>query len=151
MLESATIGPYGGAMKVLCATILVILPTVCVAQCKTATAAPLKVNIWAVDQNKRLLLKKLNEHGCKHGLVFVPVEVGFNYRISLSDAKKARPTFTQAGAGTAYTQIVRTEVYDDKETLLFEVQRGNWLTHASAVNASAKEIVKRLIGMLPHT
>jgi hypothetical protein len=57
MLESATISLYGEAMKVLCATILVILPTVCLAQCKTATAAPVKVNIGAVEQNKGLLLK----------------------------------------------------------------------------------------------
>ena len=132
-------------MKVLCATLLVILPTVCVAQCKTATAA-LKVKIWAREpKTKDLLVKKLNEHGCKHGLVFEAVEEGFNYRISLTDISKARGTLSQAGVGTAYTEVVRTVVYDDKETLLFEVERGNWLTHANAVNASAKEIVRRLI------
>jgi hypothetical protein len=131
-------------MKLLYATLLVILPTVCVAQCKTATAV-LKVKVVALERNKGLLLKKLNEHGCKHRLAFVPVEEGFNYRISLSDAQKARPTFSQAGVGTAYTEIVRTIVYDDKDTVLFQVERGNLLTHAVAVNASAKEIVKRLL------
>ena len=131
-------------MKVLRAALLLILPTVCVAQCKNPTAA-LKVKISAPEPNKGLLVRKLNEHGCKHGLVFEPVEEGFNYRISLSDAKKARPTFTMAGAGSAHVPIVQTVVYDDKETLLFEVERGILLSHAGAVDASAKEIVKRLI------
>src|ERR1700745_1723837 len=110
-------------MKVVGAMVLLILPGVCVAQCKTATTT-LKVNISALEPNKGLLVRKLNGHGCKHGLAFEPVEEGFNYRISLSDAKKARHTFTMAGAGSAQIPIVRTVVYDDKETLLFEVERG---------------------------
>ena len=131
-------------MKVMCATLLVILPTVCVTQCKTATAT-LKVKIVALEPNKSLLVKKLNEHGCKHYFAFEPVEEGFNYRIGLYDAQKERLTISQTGLGTAYTGIVRATIYDDKGTLLIEVERGNRLTHAGAVNASAKEIVKRLL------
>jgi len=131
-------------MKGLCATLLVMLPTVCVAQCKTATTT-LKVKIGALEPNKSLLVKKLNKQGCKHGLVFEPVEKGFTYRISLFDALKKARTYSQAGVGTADIGIVRTTVYDDKETLLFEVERLNRLTHAETVNASAKEIVRRLI------
>ena len=136
-------------MKVLCATLLVFLPTVCAAQCKTASAT-LKVKIGASESNKALLVKKLNEHGCNHGLQFEPVDDGFDYRILLLDVAKPRMTLTQAGIGSAYESVVLTTVFDDKGTKRFEFERGNRLTHASTVNASAKEIIKRLIQLLPH-
>ena len=141
------LGGGEGAVKVLRATLLVLLPSVCVAQCKTATAT-LKVKIGASEVNKALLVKKLNQHGCNHGLQFELVDDGFDYRIFLLDVAKPRMTLTQAGIGSAYESVVLTTVFDDKGTKLFESERGNRLTHAGAVNASAKEIVKRL--MIPR-
>ena len=137
-------------MKVLCATLLVLLPTVCVAQCKTATAT-LKVKIGASEANKGLLAKKLNEHGCNGGLLFELVDDGFDYRILLLDVAKPRKAFNvNTGFGTIYEPVVLTTVFDDKGTKLFEFEPRNRLTHAGVVNASAKEIVKRLIRLLPH-
>jgi hypothetical protein len=131
-------------MKLLGATLLLLLPAVCVAQCKTVTAT-LKVKIEASESDKKLLLKKLNDHGCSHALLFEMADEGVEYLISFSNVQKARSTLGLGGGGTAYSSVALTTVYNDKGTLLFQVERGNRLTHPGAVNASAKEVVKRLI------
>ena len=54
-------------------------------------------------------------------------------------------TLTQAGIGSAKESIVLTTVFDRDGAVLFEFGRGNRLTRRGVLNASAKEIVKRLI------
>ena len=130
----------------------VLLPAVCVAQCKSAVET-VKVKFEASEEaDTHLLGEKLNEHGCAHGLAFEPAGQGFVYRILLVNTTEARPTFTMAGVGTAHDPVILITVYDDKGTELFNFTRSRAMrvTHKGTVNASAKEIIKRLVQMRSH-
>ena len=136
------------SLKILCAVLLLLVPWVCSAKCTTA-ATVLKVKIEASESDKQRLVRDLKERGCNRGLVIEPIDEGFDYRISLADVLKPRMTLTQAGAGSAQEAVLKTTVFDGKGTVLFEFDRGNRLTRKGVLNASAKEIVKRLIPLVP--
>ena len=129
-------------MKLLYAALLFV-SAFCSAQCKSATAT-LNVKIEASESDKKLLIEKLKEHGCNHGLGIEPTDEGFDYCIAIAEVEKPRMTLTQAGIGSASQLIVSTTVYDANGTKLFDFGRGNRLTRRGFLNASAKEIVKRL-------
>ena len=80
--------------------LLLLLPGICVATCKTAVAS-LKVKIEASETDKRRLVTSLKEHGCNHRLSFEPTDEGFDYRIAIADILKPKMTITQAGIGSA--------------------------------------------------
>ena len=124
--------------------LLLLLPGICVATCKTAVAS-LKVKIEASETDKRRLVTSLKEHGCNHGLSFEPTDEGFDYRIAIADILKPKMTITQAGIGSAEEAFVLTTVFDDKGMALFTFGRRARLTRRGVLNASAKEIIKRLI------
>ena len=131
-------------MKLACAILLLLLPWTCMAKCKTTVVVP-KVKIEASESDRQRLVKKLKEHGCNDGLGFELTDEGFDYRIAIANILKPRMTLTQAGIGSAEDAVVLTTVFDDKGTVLFDFGRGNRLTRNGVLNASAKEIVKRLI------
>jgi len=130
--------------RALCATLLLLLPGICGAECKTAVAV-LKVRIEASESDKQKLFKSLKEHGCNHGLGFESTDEKFDYRIAVADILKPKMTLTQAGIGSAEEAFVITTVFDDKGIVLFTFDRRARLTRRGLLNASAKEIVKRLI------
>ena len=131
------------SLTLRCALCLIILPCISSARCTTRVTA-LKIRIEASGSDKKKLLKDLKEHGCKRGLGIEPIEKEFDYRISLAEIQKPRMTLTQAGIGSAHESVLRTTVFDNKGVVIFEFDRGNRLTRRGALNASAKEIVKRL-------
>jgi hypothetical protein len=129
--------------KLLCATFGLFLPAVCLAQCK-APVTTLKVRIEASDSDKALLLEMLKRNGCDGKIGFEATDVGFHYRIVLANGEEGRPYVYYGGSGTTRVPVVLTTVYDGW-IVLFSFTRGNRITHRGEVNASAKEIVKRLI------
>jgi hypothetical protein len=138
--------------EIACATFALLLPALCAAQCKSAVET-VKVKFEASEEaDTHLLVEKLNKQGCGHGLRFEPADQGFVYRILLVNTTKPRTTFSMAGAGTTDDPIVLITVYDDKGTELFDFARSRAIriTHKGTVNASAKEIIKRLVRMRSH-
>ena len=128
----------------LCAALLLLLPRICDAECKTAVQV-LKVKIEDSESDKQKLVKSLKEHGCNHGLSFEPTNEGFDYRIAIADILKPMMTLTQAGIGSAEDAFVLTNVFDDKGMVLFTFDRRARVTRRGVTNASAKKIIKRLI------
>ena len=78
---------YEGAIKLLFAVLLIILPCVCNAKCMTAITV-VKVRIEASESDKQKFVKNLKEHGCNRGLKIEPIDAGFDYRIFLADILK---------------------------------------------------------------
>lgn len=130
-------------MRSLCIIFLLLLPWFCSAKC--APTAAIKIKVEASDSDKQKLVTQLEQHGRNYCLGIEPTDAGFDYRIALADILKQRMTLTQAGIGSAEDAILLTTVFDDKGTVLFQFGRGNRLTRRGVLNASAKEIIKRLI------
>jgi hypothetical protein len=129
-----------------------VLPAVCATQCESAVER-VKAKIEASEESDTYtLVQQLNKHGCGHGLGFEPADQGFVYRILLLNTTKPRATITMAGVGSTYEPIVVITVYDDKRTELFDFARSRAMriTHKGTVNASAKEIIKRLVQLRSH-
>jgi hypothetical protein len=149
MAELSTVRCRSRIEEIACIAFALLLPAVCAAQCKSAVET-LKVKFEASEgADTHLLVQKLNEHGCGHGLAFEPVDHGFVFRILLVKTTKPRTTLSMAGGGTAHDPIVLITVYDDKGTELFNFERSRAMriTYKGTVNASAKEIIKRLVQM----
>jgi hypothetical protein len=121
-----------------------VLPGICGAECK-APVAVLKVKIEASESDKQKLVKSLKEHGCNHGIGFEPTDERFDYRIAVADILKPKMTLTQAGIGSAEEAFVTMTVFDDKGMVLFTFDRRARVTRRGVLNASAKEIIKRLV------
>jgi hypothetical protein len=140
--------PEGNAMRIspLYVVFLSLLPMFSFAQCKKP-AATLKVKIDASDSERKLLAEKLTKHGCNSGLALQFVETGFDYRILATDTVHYYTTIGQAGSGTAGSDAIATSVYDGAGKLLFTFERdiAMRLTHGGVVNATAKEIIKRIV------
>jgi hypothetical protein len=101
----------------------------------------LKVKIEATELDRKVLLERLNAGGKGHHLQFALAEQDFDYRIVFGTAQG--PVNTVYGAINAST--ASTSVFDAKGTELFEFKReGRW-TDSGATNATAKEIIKRLV------
>ena len=135
-----------------CAAFALVLPAVCAAQCKSAVER-VKVKFEASEESDtHILAQQLNKHGCGHGLGFEPADQGFVYRILLVNTTKPRVTITMAGAGSTNEPIVIVTVYDDNGTELFDFARSRAMriTYKGTVNASAKEIIKRLVRLRSH-
>src|SRR5215831_2879367 len=108
-IRSSKIGWAASVSSIACTGFALLLPAVCAiraAQCKSAVET-VKVKFEASEEaDTHLLVEKLNEHGCGHGLAFEPAGQGFVYRILLVNTTEARPTFSMAGVGTAHDPVI---------------------------------------------
>jgi hypothetical protein len=131
-------------MKALGFGLLLLVASQSVAQ--TAKVPSLvKLKIEASEMDKSLLLEKLNQHGSGHGLRFAQVEQEFDYRVEFSTFQHRNTGATLAGAGAVHFSGTEAKVYDVQGRLLFGFTRETRYTDAGATNATAKEIIKRLL------
>jgi hypothetical protein len=97
----------------------------------------LKIKIEATELDQQTLLARLNADGVAHHLKFVRADQNFDYRITFGTEQKPVSGINASAATTA--------VYDAEGKELFEFKReGRW-TDSGATNATAKEIIKRLL------
>ena len=139
-------------MKLMYATLLLLAPTVCAAQCKNAVTV-LKVKIDASESDKPQLLRMLGKHGCDHRIGFETADEGFDYIIAIGRSLEATSYFNlgqREVIGTYYKSVVEITVFDGKGNRLFIFTRGNRLTRNGMINAEAKEITKRLSRLRTH-
>jgi len=98
-----------------------------------------RVKVDAKEFDRGFLIQKLNEHGADHHIKFEFVKENFDYRIAYGTGQ----------AGAPYGPVVATasvtKVFDAKGAELFEFARDGRKTNEGAANATAKEIIKRLL------
>jgi hypothetical protein len=97
-----------------------------------------RIRVDAKEIDRGLLIQKLNEHGADHHIKIEFVNQNFDYRIAYGTGG-----FTPYGYAPASASV--TKVYDAKGAELFEFTRDGRKTDEGAANATAKEIVKRLL------
>jgi hypothetical protein len=97
----------------------------------------LKIKIEATELDQQTLLTRLNANGVAHHLQFVLADQDFDYRVTFGTEQKPVSGINASAATTV--------VYDAEGKELFEFKReGRW-TDSGATNATAKEIIKRLL------
>jgi hypothetical protein len=97
----------------------------------------LKIKIESTELDQQTLLARLNANGVAHHLKFVLADQNFDYRITFGTEQKPVSGINASAATTA--------VYDAEGKEMFEFKReGRW-TDSGATNATAKEIIKRLL------
>lgn len=110
-------------------------------QAKSSVVTVIKVNIKANQWNTKILLKKLNDRGKGHHLEFVIADSSYDYRIEFGIGQKP--------VGTVYGDVNASDsfaaVYDAIGNELFNFNRQGRMTDAETTNATAKEIIKRLL------
>jgi hypothetical protein len=101
----------------------------------------LKIKIEATELDRQTLLARLNANGEGHHLKFTLADEGFDYRVVFGTGQKP----VGSGYGDINASTGSTAVYDAQGKELFEFKReGRW-TDSGATNATAKEIIKRLL------
>jgi hypothetical protein len=101
----------------------------------------LKIKIEATELDRQTLLARLNANGAGRHLTFTLADEGFDYRIMFGTGQKP----VGSGYGDINASTGTTAVYDAEGKELFEFKReGRW-TDSGATNATAKEIIKRLL------
>jgi hypothetical protein len=130
-------------MRKLGFAVLLLTISPCVAHGGGVTT--IKVRIDAPELDKALLLDKLNSHGADHHLRFEKADQGFDYRIEFDTFQHRNTAATLAGAGAVHFSGAEAKVYDSRGNLLFDFTRETRYTDAGAANATAKEIIKRLL------
>lgn len=101
----------------------------------------LRIRIEATELDRQTLLTRLNANGSSHHLRFILADQGFDYRVVFGTAQKP----VGSGYGDINASTGSTAVYDAEGKELFEFRReGRW-TDSGATNATAKEIIKRLL------
>jgi hypothetical protein len=101
-----------------------------------------RVRVDAKEFDRGLLIQKLNEHGADHHIKIEFVNQNFDYRIAYGTGG-----FTPYGPAPASASV--TKVFDAKGAQLFEFTRDGRKTDEGAANATAKEIIKRLLKLRP--
>jgi hypothetical protein len=97
----------------------------------------LKIKIEATELDQQTLIARLNANGAAHQLHFALADQNFDYRVTFGTEQKPVSGINANAATTA--------VYDAEGKELFEFKReGRW-TDSGATNATAKEIIKRLL------
>jgi hypothetical protein len=97
----------------------------------------LKIKIEATELDQQTLLARLNANGVAHHLKFILANQDFDYRITFGTEQKPVSGINASAATTA--------IYDAEGKEMFEFkQEGRW-TDSGATNATAKEIIKRLL------
>lgn len=118
------------------------------AQTSAPPSSAIKVKIEAAENNRKLLLNKLNEERTKHGLKFELGDEEFVYRIEFDISYLALP------AGSASGTYASAKVYDGQGTSLFSLERNSRSPFvnqdARVATAVAKEIIKRLLKAPAH-
>lgn len=118
------------------------------AQTSAPPSSTIKVKIEGAEDNKKLLLNKLNEEGTRHGLKFELRDEEFVYSIEFDVSYLALP------AGSASGTYASAKVYDGQGTILFSLQRNSRspFVHQDArvATAVAKEIIKRFLKAPVH-
>jgi len=102
-------------------------------------AEEVKVKIDATGEDAPALLAKLNEHGAEKQLKFSTAETGYKYRIAISAESMTKGDMLFGGGADAAAAILTPDCQ-----LVFIVSRGGRTTKGGAMNALAKEIVKKM-------
>ena len=97
-----------------------------------------RVRVDAKELDRGLLISKLNEHGANHHIKIAIVNENYDYRVAYGTGG-----FSPYGPAPATAAV--TKVFDAKGDELFEFNRQGRKTDEGAANATAKEIVKRLM------
>src|SRR5207302_837423 len=118
-------------------------------QQKKAPSTLIKVNIHAAEYDRRLLLEKLNEHGRDQGVRFEQADQDFSYRIEFTIEQGTKIVVNNGTGGTHNSSGASATVFDAKGAELFHFSRANRNTDGGATNATAKEIIKRLLRLRP--
>jgi hypothetical protein len=101
-----------------------------------------RIRVDAKDLDRGLLIQKLNERGADHHIKIEFVNENFDYRIAYGTGG-----FSPYGPAPATASV--TKVFDASGAELFEFTRNGRKTDEGAANATAKEIIKRLMKMRP--
>jgi hypothetical protein len=130
-------------MKLLRKTLLLIFATAAATSMvfgQKPLGPNLKIKIEATELDRQTLLARLNANGSGHHLMFTLAD-DFDYRIVFGTRQKP----VGSGHGDINASTGSTAVYDAEAKELFEFKRkGRW-TDSGATNATAKEIIKRLL------
>ncbi len=94
------------------------------------------------------LLEKLNENGTKHGMKFIPVEKGYDYKVRFTTGKTQEAGIVGAIGGTFDYDAGFATVHDSHDAELFQIKRQGW-SERGATNKIAKEIIKRIRRLRP--
>ena len=117
--------------------VVAFLGTILVAS--AALAEEVKVKIDASAEDAPALLAKLNEHGAEKQLKFSSVESGYKFRIAISAESMTKGDMLFGGGADAAAAVLTPECQ-----VVFIVSRGGRTTKGGAMNALAKEIVKKM-------
>jgi hypothetical protein len=101
-----------------------------------------RIRVDAKDLDRGLLIQKLNERGADHHIKIEFVNENFDYRSAYGTGG-----FSPYGPAPATASV--TKVFDASGAELFEFTRNGRKTDEGAANATAKEIIKRLMKMRP--
>jgi hypothetical protein len=92
-------------------------------------------------------MQKLNSHGVDHGIKFEAAESGYDYRIVFSTGQEKSVAAAWGSGGSYNSSVANADVFDEKGTELFRFERKQRGTDTGATNATAKEIIKRLLAI----
>jgi hypothetical protein len=97
-----------------------------------------KMRVDAKEFDRGLLIQKLNEHAADHHIKIEFVNQNFDYRVAYGTGG-----FSPYGPAPATASVTR--VFDARGAELFNFTRDGRKTDEGAANATAKEIIKRLL------
>jgi len=106
-----------------------------------AAAEEVAIKVDATRQDAVKLVERLNENAAKQNLRFHLVDTGYEYRIAVASegASTTDVLFNSWGGADASAAVLGPDC-----NLLFIVSRGGRMSQSGALNAVAKELVKRL-------
>lgn len=102
-------------------------------------AEEIKVRIEASGDDAATLLAKLNEHGKEQKLQFAATDSGYRFRIAVAAESATKGDILFGGGADAAAAVLTPDCQ-----LVFIVSRGGRTTKGGAMNALAKEIVKKM-------
>jgi hypothetical protein len=102
---------------------------------------PIRAKIEATELDRRMLLEKLNTHAQDHHLAFELADSDYDYRIIFSTGQGT----TQTNWGELNSSMASADVFDPQGTELFRFDRKGRGSDKRAVDAAAKEIIKRIL------
>ena len=116
----------------------VVAAVVVLSVASDAAAQEFKVKLQGSAEDRKTFLERLNENGKEHGVSFVDIDSGYQYRVAIYSESAKGSDFLFGGGADASAAILTNDC-----EVAFIVTRGGRTTKSGAVNALSKELVKK--------
>ena len=120
----------------------VVAAVVVLSVASTAFAQEFKVKLQGSAEDRKTFLEKLNENGKEHGVTFVDLDNGYQYRVAIYSESAKKSDLLFGGGADASAAILTSDC-----EIAFIVTRGGRATKGGAVNALSKELAKKFKAM----